>query len=85
LEFGRTGGIRTHDLLHPKQALYRAEPRSDFATHLQAGLLAFKSRLVRGKNQEISEGKYKKESIVRIVQRKCTYLDFASLLKMNGI
>lgn len=28
---GRTGGIWTHDLLHPKQALYRAEPRSEGA------------------------------------------------------
>ena len=26
---GRSGGIRTHDLFHPKEALYQAEPRPE--------------------------------------------------------
>ena len=27
--FGRRGGIRTRDLLSPRQALYQAEPRAE--------------------------------------------------------
>lgn len=29
LETGRSGGIRTHDLFHPKEALYQTEPRPE--------------------------------------------------------
>ena len=28
-DIGRSGGIRTHDLFHPKEALYQAEPRPE--------------------------------------------------------
>ena len=28
-DIGRSGGIRTHDLFHPKEALYQTEPRPD--------------------------------------------------------
>lgn len=41
-EENRAGGIRTRDLLHPRQALYQAEPRPDITTvfQLPAFLLA---------------------------------------------
>ena len=32
--YGRSGGIRTHDLYHPKVALYQAEPRPDKLPYL---------------------------------------------------
>ena len=35
-DFGRSGGIRTHDLLSPRQARYQAAPRSDKARNIAA-------------------------------------------------
>ena len=39
-DIGRSGGIRTHDLFHPKEALYQTEPRPDVL-----GLLLFISNM----------------------------------------
>ena len=48
--FNRAGGIRTRGLLHPRQALYQAEPQPELIAGKHRQLL----RVFRGRWQELS-------------------------------